>query len=227
MTNGQPGSRPPLRREPVNGTRPSYVRTGGVVTLGLTGGIGAGKSTALALFRELGAITVSADELVHELYACASVSAEIVARFGPGVLDDEGAVDRSRLAASVRGRRRELRWLEKLIHPLVEEEIEKVIVRAPAGTVVVCEVPLLFESGFERLFDLVVTVEASGEARRRRSTHDFDLDMFSELEGLQASSERRVAGSDLSFFNDGDMEQLRTFVREAYDQALELRGERR
>jgi len=227
MTKNQSRSRSPLRREPARRSRPSDGETVGVVALGLTGGIGAGKSTALALFRELGAITVSADDLVHELYARPFVAAEIEARFGPEVLDCQGAVDRSRLAESVRGRRGELRRLEKLIHPLVEEEIEKMITRAPMGSVVVCEVPLLFESGFERLFDLVVTVEASGETRRRRSTHDFDLDMFSELEGLQASSERRVAGSDLSFFNDGDREQLRKFVGEAYAKAQELLGERR
>jgi hypothetical protein len=125
MMNGQRGSRSLLRREPARRSRPSDGETVGVVALGLTGGIGAGKSTALALFRELGAITVSADDLVHELYARPFVAAEIEARFGPEVLDSQGAVDRSRLAESVRGRRRELRWLEKLIHPLVEEEIEK------------------------------------------------------------------------------------------------------
>jgi len=198
-----------------------------VVTVGLTGGIGAGKSTALAIFGELGAITISADQLVHELYARPLVATEVEARFGPSVLDPHGRVDTRLLAEAVRGRRRELRWLERLTHPLVAEEIERRIGDAPARTVVVCEVPLLFESGFERLFDLVVTVEAGGETRRRRSTHGFDVDMFSELEALQASSERRVAGSDLSFFNDGDREELGHFVQEAYGRALGMLEERR
>jgi len=170
---------------------------------------------------------MSADQLVHELYARPLVATEVEARFGPGVLGPHGRVDTRLLAEAVRGRRRELRWLEKLTHPLVAEEIERRIGDAPAGTVVVCEVPLLFESGFERLFDLVVTVEAGGETRRRRSTHGFDVDMFSELEALQASSERRVAGSDLSFFNDGDREELWHFVQEAYGRALGMLEERR
>ncbi len=127
----------------------------------------------------------------------------------------------------MRGRRRELRWLEKLTHPRVAEEIERRISEAPPGAVVVCEVPLLFESGSEGLFDLIVTVEAGRENRRQRSIHRFDLAMFSELEELQASSEQRVAGSDLAFFNDGDVEQLRAFVREAYGRALGLLAEGR
>ena len=89
-----------------------------------------------------------------------------------------------------------MRWLEKLTHPLVAEEIERRIGDAPAGTVVVCEVPLLFESGFERLFDLVVTVEAGGETRRRRSTHGFDVEHvlgaggFAGLQRTQGGGQR-------------------------------------
>lgn len=199
----------------------------GVVSIGLTGAIGAGKSTALAVFHELGAQIISADQLVHELYAQPSVSAKIVSRFGPGVTNAEGRVDRARLAASVRGRPDALRWLEELVHPLVAAEIERSVAGAPAGTVVVCEVPLLFESGLDRLFDLVITIEAGEEVRRRRSIHGFDADMFSELEALQISGEERVAGSDLSFSNDGDIGRLRDFVRGALGTAQKLLEDRR
>ncbi len=195
--------------------------------MGLTGGIGAGKSTALALFEELGALTISADSVVHELYRRPELLARIVARFGLAVLDDDGGLDRVRLAAVVRGRRGGLRWLEQLTHPLVSEEIKRRVENAPVGAVVVCEVPLLFEAGYEALFDLVVTVEAGGETRRRRSVHGFDLQQFSEFERLQASSERRVEGSDLAFFNDGDLDQLREFVGEAYTVATGLLREER
>lgn len=197
-----------------------------VVAVGLTGGIGAGKSTALAMFGELGALAVSADELVHALYLQPECSAELVAHFGPGVLDARGSIDRRRLANLVRGRSEELVWLEKLTHPRVAEEIERHVREAPAGSVVVCEVPLLFESRCEYLFDLIVTIEAGRENRRNRSVHRFDLEMFSELEGLQASSEERAAGSDLAFFNDDDLDHLREFVRRAYGQARELLQER-
>lgn len=232
MIEGRSRSQSRVQRERPGreGARPARALRGGsrgVVALGLTGGIGAGKSTALSLFHELGALTVSADELVHGLYVQPELSAQLVARFGPTVLDAHGEVDRRRLAESVRGHRRELRWLERLIHPRVAGEIERSITEAPPGAVIVCEVPLLFESRCEALFDLIVTVEAGRENRRGRSIHRFDLSMFSELEELQASSEQRVAGSDLAFFNDGEVEQLRAFVQEAYARALGMLREGR
>jgi dephospho-CoA kinase len=193
-----------------------------VVAVGLTGGIGAGKSTALTLFEEAGALTISADRLVHEFYLRPAVAERIGAHFGSVVLDDLGTVDRSCLARAVRGRPDELRWLEDLTHPWVAVEIERAVEAAPAGTVVVCEVPLLFETDYERLFDLVVTVEAGGRIRRLRSTHDFGLEQFSEFESLQASSRRRVEGSDLAFFNEGGLEELAQFVRDAYERARAL-----
>jgi dephospho-CoA kinase len=216
-----------LPAEPSRGAERRVPGREGVVSMGLTGAIGAGKSTALAIFHELGAQTISADQLVHELYAQPSVSAKIAARFGPGVTNSEGQVDRARLAASVRGQPGALRWLEELVHPLVAAEIDRRIAGAPAGTVVVCEVPLLFESGLERLFDLVITIEAGEEVRRRRSIHGFDADMFSELEALQVSGEERVAGSDLGFSNDGDVDRLTDFVRGALGTAQKLLEDRR
>ena len=198
-----------------------------VVAVGLTGAIGAGKSTALAMFGELGALAVSADEVVHALYLQPECTARLAARFGPAVLDARGEVDRKRLAKSVRGRSEELRWLETITHPRVAEEIERRVQEAPVGSVVVCEVPLLFESRYQDLFDLIVTIEAGRQNRRKRSVHLFDLDMFTELEGLQASSEQRVMGSHLAFFNDDDLDHLREFVRRAYERARELLQEGR
>jgi dephospho-CoA kinase len=195
-----------------------------VVAVGLTGGIGAGKSTALRFFAEAGAWTLSADAVVHGLYLRDDVRQSLALRFGPEVIGADGAVDRRRLAALVRGRREALADLEVIIHPLVALEIARFVAEAPAGAVVVCEVPLLFETGWQDRFDLVVTVEAGPEARRSRSIHAFDLEQFGELEAVQASSERRVAGADLAFFNDGDVDHLRAFVREAYERAHSLVG---
>jgi dephospho-CoA kinase len=190
-----------------------------VVAVGLTGGIGAGKTTALRFFADAGALTLSADEVVHELYSRDDVRRTLVDYFGDGVLDSHGFVDRRGLAEAVRGRPERLRRLEAVIHPLVGKEMTQFVREAPAGSVVVCEVPLLFETEMDGLFDLVITIEAGAEERRRRSVHDFDLDLFGEFEALQASSERRVAGSDFIFFNDGEVEHLRAFVRETYERA--------
>jgi dephospho-CoA kinase len=198
-----------------------------VVAVGLTGGIGAGKTTALRFFAEGGALTLSADEVVHQLYGREEIKRRLTEYFGPGVVDSQGEVDRRRLAEAVRGRPDRLAWLEGITHPLVAEVISRFIREAPAGSVAVCEVPLLFEAGMEARFDLVVTIEAGGEYRRKRSTHDFGADLFGEFEGLQASSERRVAGSDLAFFNEGDFEHLRAFVRQAYERARLMVSEER
>lgn len=192
--------------------------------MGLTGGIGAGKSTALALFAELGAVAVSADQIVHSLYARPEFIKELAGRFGADILDERGVVDRRRLAARIKADPEGRRWLEELTHPLVEREIERVIHSVPAGTVVVAEVPLLFESGFESLFDLLITVEAARENRVVRSAERFDPEVFAEFERLQATSEQRIAGSDLVFYNDGSVEHMRAFVGDAYARARSLTG---
>lgn len=195
------------------------LRHSSVVAIGLTGGIGAGKSTALSMFRELGALTSSADQIVHDLYARPDSIAKLVDHFGGGILDERGEVDRRELARLVKGRREELCWLEEFTHPLVEVEIERVMDEAGPGSIVVCEVPLLFESHFEGLFDLVVTVEAQHENRTSRSAHRFDPAVFEEFESLQASTERRVSGSHIAYHNDDSMDRMRAFVRDVYARA--------
>jgi len=197
-----------------------------VIAVGLTGGIGAGKSTALAEFSAAGALILSADRIVHDLYEDPSLAARVVARLGPGVMGSGGGIDRSRLATVVRNKADELRWLEEITHPLVTAEIERAISAAPDGSVLVCEVPLLFEAGLEEVFDLVVTIEASESERRRRSAHRTHPDAFAEFERLQTTTKERTAGSDLVFHNEDDVSALRTFVRDAYARALALLEDR-
>ncbi len=192
------------------------------VAVGLTGGIGAGKSTALSLFAESGALTLSSDQIVHDLYLQPALVARLVERFGPGIIGPDGDVDRGSLGASARSSNEGLRGLEEIAHPLVAAEIEQFVRGAPAGSVVVCEVPLLFEAGLEHLFDLIVTVEAPVEERMRRSAHRTRREDFEEFERLQATTEERVTGSDLVFHNEGDVAALRTFVRSAYARAAAL-----
>jgi dephospho-CoA kinase len=193
-----------------------------VVAVGLTGGIGAGKSTALMMFRELGAVTISADAIVHDLYGRTEFVARLREHFGQAAFDERNQVDRRRLSALVRGRPQELRWLEALTHPLVAQEIERFVGSAPEGAVAVCEVPLLFEAGYEGLFDLIVTIEAAHEHRLSRSQHRFHPESFREFEQLQATTERRTRGSHLAFCNDGDLAAMREFVARAFARAQEL-----
>ncbi len=192
------------------------------VAIGLTGSIGAGKSTALRMFADRGVAVLSADALVHEIYERPEVGALIARHFGQGVIAADGSLERARLAEAVRGNSGELRWLEGVTHPLVSEEIARRMEEAPPGGLIVCEVPLMFEAGLDDLFDLVVTVEAAPEVRRKRSTHKFGLEQFGEFEALQASSQRRVAGSDLVFVNDGTLEELRDFVDRVCERARRI-----
>jgi len=130
------------------------------VAVAITGGIGAGKSEALAAFGRQGAATLSADQVVHELIAGdEDVRAALRERFG--------TTDRSELAELVFGDGNELAWLESLLHPRVRERTDEWLgeVEAPVAAV---EIPLLYETGGERRFDKVVFVTAPAELRRTR-----------------------------------------------------------
>lgn len=197
----------------------------GVVAIGLTGGIGAGKSTALAAFAALGATTVSADAIVHDLYSKASFVNQLVKQFGSAIIKDDGLVDRRAVARITQVEPEALKWLEDLTHPLVRDEIAATIGRAPVGSVVVAEVPLLFESRFEGMFDMIVTVEADRHNRVTRSAERFDADVFARFEQLQASTQQRVAGSHVVIVNDDSPERLQSQVAEALVLARTLLGE--
>ena len=147
------------------GARPPFV--------GLTGGIGAGKSEALAALERLGAATLSSDAVVHELYESAEVRAELVERLGDDVAPG-GQVDRSAVAAKVFERPEERQWLEGMLWPRVGERIwawraeqER---REPPPRALVVEVPLLFEAGMEQAFEETIAVVADVSVREQRAS---------------------------------------------------------
>lgn len=193
----------------------------GVAVVGLTGGLAAGKSTALALFGELGARTLASDRLVDELYRDAEVREALRRRFGERVVSADG-VDKDQLGALVTQDPEALYWLESFIHPLVGEALRRAARGADPGEVVVCEVPLLFESASETFFDLVVTIEAPVSIRRARWAERPRAAVLDELELRQLSAAERTARADLVFVNDGDLAELRAFVARAYERAIAL-----
>ena len=137
--------------------------------IGLTGGIAAGKSEALAAFGRLGAATVSSDAIVHELLDDEPMLSAIAERWGEGAIVD-GAVDRSRVGEIVFADPEELAWLEASVHPLVGERIASWLDSLPADTpAAVIEVPLLFETEMEGLFDATVTIHTSDPVRKARA----------------------------------------------------------
>lgn len=178
----------------------------------------------LALLADRGAVTFSSDEAVHRVYRRPEVAEALGARYGDGVVGGDGVVDRHELAARVAGDREELAWLEGLVHPLVAQEFREVARQAPAGSVVVSEIPLLAETGSAELFDLVVSVEAPYEVRAGRSAPRMGDETFAGLDGRQATKAERTAVSDMSFVNDGEIAGLRAFADRVYERAREVGG---
>ena len=152
-----------------------------IQVVGLTGGVAAGKSEALAALERLGAATLSADAVVHDLLGTDSVRDALVERWGDDVAP-RGAVDRERVAGIVFRSPDELGWLERTLHPLVGERIVAWRDGLRDGTpLAVVEVPLLFETGMEGAFDATIAVVAPDEVRAKRAVVRGTL----ELEGRE------------------------------------------
>lgn len=186
--------------------------------VGLTGGIGSGKSEALAAFARCGAATLSSDEVVHLVYAEPEVRAAVCARFGDGVLDSAGSVDRSALGALAFADDDGLTFLERLVHGRVGQRrrqwIDERRAESPPVGLLVCEVPLLFEVGLEDEFEAVVVITASAEIRRGRVEargQDFD-----QRRSRQLPEQEKVARADRAYVNDGDVADLGRWVADRY-----------
>ena len=182
------------------------------VSVAITGGIGAGKSTALASFRRHGAATVSSDEIVHHLLAAdPEVKEALVERLGEGILGEDGAPDRERIARRVFKDRAALDFLEALLHPLVSREYltwrEQLAELPNPPKVCVTEVPLLYEVGGEKRFDRVVVITAPAklrEARRRVRRDDRESRLLPDNE--------KAKRADFVYVNTGTPEELDSWV---------------
>jgi len=204
------------RADPMSERR---LQADGRAAIGLTGGLASGKSSALDMFARLGARVISADAIVHGLYELAEVRSALRARFGDGIFDTSGAVDRRALSSRLSRRGDDLAAVESIVHPHVEGELRAFVAHGPRGSVNVCEVPLLFEGGLQGLFDLVLTIEAPAAVRRERASSRMTPDVFEWLDARQAGEEARSAGADLAYANTGSPEELRTFVTGVYERA--------
>ena len=181
--------------------------------VGLTGGIATGKSTFAALLRARGAAVLDADQLAREAVAPGSPGlAEVVAAFGPGVLDAGGALDRRRMAAAVFGDAGARRRLEAVVHPRVQAAMRAEVARLAAQGVTLAfyDVPLLFEAGREREVDLVAVVWAPADVQRARLAARDGL-AAAEVEARLAAQlpiDEKAARADLVVLNDGPPEAL-------------------
>ena len=182
------------------------------IAVAITGGIGAGKSTALASFRRHGAATVSSDEIVHHLLRSdPEVKQALVERLGEDILDAEGVPDRERIAVRVFRDPEALEWLESLLHPLVSREYlewrEQLGELPNPPTVCVTEVPLLYEVGGESRFDKVVVVTAPRQLREARQGGRKD-----DRESRLLPDREKAKRGDFVYVNTGTPDELDAWV---------------
>jgi dephospho-CoA kinase len=182
------------------------------LAVAITGGIGAGKSEALAAFARHGAATVSSDVIVHRLLReDESVRRSLLERLGERILDEAGQIDRSAIAEVVFSDREALDWLEALLHPLVVREYldwrEQLGRLRNPPAVCVTEVPLLYEVGGEDRFDKVVVVTAPPELRAERSRVE-----PGQREPRLLPDEEKAKRADFVYVNDGSLDELDAFI---------------
>ena len=180
--------------------------------VGLTGGMGAGKSTALKALEELGAQVLSTDAVVHELYGESQVKDAVIERWGAEVAP-AGVVDRATIAAKAfAGGEQERKWLEGLLWPLVGARLgtwlEQARALRPAPRAAVVEVPLLFEADMESGFDATIAVIAQEDTRRARAATRGHA-LAEERASRQLSQEEKAARASFVIHNDGSEADLR------------------
>lgn len=192
-----------------------------MLKVGLTGGIGAGKSEVSRLLVRHGAVLIDADRLAREVVAPGTPGlAAVVREFGTGVLREDGSLDRPALGAIVFADSARLASINAIVHPLVRDRTAELERAAGLGSVVVNDVPLLTENGLAPLYDLVVVVDATPATQ---------LDRLVRLRGMteadararmaaQATREERLAVADLVVDNDGPLTDLEPQVRKVWEE---------
>ncbi|MFJ4121140.1 dephospho-CoA kinase [[Kitasatospora] papulosa] len=187
-----------------------------MLKVGLTGGIGAGKSEVSRLLARYGAVVIDADRIAREVVEPGTLGlTAVVEAFGPGILTQDGSLNRPALGSIVFSDPARLATLNNIVHPLVGARSAELERAAAAGAVVVHDVPLLTENGLAPLYDLVVVVDAKPATQ---------LDRLVRLRGMtesdararmdaQATREQRLAVADLVIDNDGPLEDLESQVR--------------
>jgi dephospho-CoA kinase len=181
-----------------------------VLRIGLTGGIGSGKSTVSALLAARGAVVVDADRIAREVVEPGSPGlAAVVDAFGPEVLTADGALDRPALAAVVFADPEARARLDGIVHPLVRHRTAELVAAASADAVVVNDVPLLVETGQAPSYDLVLVVEADPETRVGRLVQrGLTVDDARARMAAQATDQQRRAVADVVLDNSGTPDQL-------------------
>ena len=191
--------------------------------VGLTGGIGAGKSTVADMFSKLGAVVVRSDELARQVIEPNTPGFQkVLSRFGNQILQENGSIDRQKLAQIVFNDSKALKDLEETIHPLVRNKTNELIDSQTQETIVVNEVPLLLEKNMENLFDFLVVVVSSEKNRiNRLLKRGISEEEAMKRMRLQVNDELRKSSADFLISNDGSIDQLEADVAKVWQALLE------
>jgi dephospho-CoA kinase len=193
--------------------------------VGLTGGIGAGKSTVADLFSQKGAVVIRSDELARQVIEPQTPGfQQVIDRFGKDFVNSEGYIDRAKLAQIVFQDDAALKDLENIIHPLVRSKTNQIIDQHTSETIIVNEIPLLLEKKMESLFDFLVIVISSEKNRLERLAHrGLTAEQATARMAKQVSDEERKAAADFLIVNDGNLDQLEADVEKIW-QTLQERS---
>nr|WP_083976118.1 dephospho-CoA kinase [Herbidospora sakaeratensis] len=187
--------------------------------MGLTGGIGSGKSEVSRRLGDRGAIVIDADKIAREVVEPGTEGlAEVAAAFGDGVLRADGSLDREKLGSIVFADPEKLAVLNGIVHPRVGARVQELLDDVPAGGVVVYDVPLLAENKLAPTFDLVIVVDTADEVRIRRLAENrgmSEADAQARI-AAQATREERLAVADFVIDNNGGLAELDRQIDEVW-----------
>jgi dephospho-CoA kinase len=190
------------------------------VYLGLSGGIGSGKSTVAKIFADLGAVVIDADAISREVLEPGQIGYEnTILTFGESVLSESGSIDRKKLAELVFQNPAQLAKLEAIIHPAVIGRVAQIRESLPASAIVVYDTPLLVEKNLKSQFDKVIIVLADEQIRKERLvTRGLELPDIEARISNQATDSQRSDVADYIIYNDGTLAQLQDNVTKVWKQ---------
>ena len=193
--------------------------------VGLTGGIGAGKSTVADLFSKRGAVVIRSDELARQVIEPQTPGfKQVTSRFGNEIVNEKGSIDRAKLAQVVFNDDVALKDLENIVHPLVRERTNQLMSEQTSETIIVNEIPLLLEKKMESLFDFLVIVISSEKNRLERLSHKGVSEVQAKARmAKQVNDQDRKAAADFLIVNDGNLDQLEADVQKIW-QTLQERN---
>ena len=191
-------------------------------SLGLTGSVGSGKTTAAGFFREEGARVENADDIAKSIFERKDIQKAMIDYFGNEITDANGTVDRSKVARRIFSNSKDREFLNGLIHPHVREELKRKRIKTEEGTLFVYDVPLLFETDQDHEYDLTLLITAPDHIRSRRTIerNGWTEEEFEKRNISQLSQENKASRADLVYSNDGNLEEMHTFIKKLYNDIM-------